>query len=661
LVYKDILRWPAKGLSRLLDSLSFLTKSDSDVSSAARHPFSNTNATRMDPFRYRKAYAAMLQATQLIEQRLQQRTESEDENPKQLDAASAAFQDQDPDSMDWTPTGSRTPTAAAECGPPPSLSEKLRPLLPAGGEGDIEALDRGDNAVLLRKLKEGKLVDACIDKLVQDLPDALSYNNSASFTPSTIEVPKDFGLQLSISINHHMAQIADRKALEKYRRLLGHRKDVAKRKPVKLGFDPVELIKKQAVTLPEDVVSPACSLTNDVHPIFRPENWHGCPDNIYEVLKPGMQLATLFLTSRATAHYWHTLCFGERTPCATTSEAYGQPCHRIREDVSWSDERHVAFNNFLSNQLDTIYFCFHNSPLPPETVYASMGLVRDYKNGLMRKMNDKCHASRICLHADFYTTAKKLSLLRYREPAMVLRFNLFLAVCLAHEIAHFCEVSGPHHDHELLSEPEVFWGDNMWTESGIAFETKVFGGRIHPLSSRIDCSLGLACLDYPLKELYDKDENVLYALPMDYVLKLQQKETWQQDFSKTGTDVFFVPRNGSKSVEINGANLMIWEDENDADISDHIDGKETEWKRMDDGSIARNPSSNNRKPQRPPIVQRWSPYGHKRKSTAEGVACVSTEVVGNNEDAEPGATEPEVKTVEEDVDEPKKASDQDMA
>ncbi|KAH6615356.1 hypothetical protein C7974DRAFT_64652 [Boeremia exigua] len=615
----------------------------------------------MDPFRYRKAYAAMLQATQLIEQRLQQGVDAKPEQSAQHDVSGAAFQDQDPDSMDWTPTGSRTPSVAAECGPPPSLSEKLRPLLPPGGNDDAQATDHGD-AILLRKLKEGKLVDACIDKLVQDLPDALSYNNSTSFTPSSIEVPKDFGLQLSISINHHMAQIADRKALEKYRRLLGHRKTAAKRRPVKLGFDPVELIKKQAVTFPESVLSPACTLDNEVHPIFRPENWHGCPDNIYEVLKPGMQLATQLLTSRATAHYWHTLVFGDRVPCVATSEAYGQPCHRIRSDVPWSEERHVAFNNFLSNQLDTLYFCFHNNPLPPETVYASMGLVRDYKNGLVRKMNGKCHSSRICLHSDFYTTAKKLSLLRYREPAMVLRFNLFLAICLSHEIAHFCEVSGPHHDHPLLSAPEVFWGDNMWTESGIAFETKIFGGRIHPLSSRIDCSLGLACLDYPLKELYDKDENVLYALPMDYILKLQQSETWQQDFSKSRTDVFFVPRNGSRSVEINGANLMIWEDENDADISDHIDGEETEWKRMDDGSIAKNPNSNNRRAQRPPVVQRWSPYGHKRKNTVEDASCVEAEVVDDAEVIAPAASEPEGKAAkEEGVEESRKTPDQDMA
>jgi len=188
----------------------------------------------------------------------------------------------------------------------------------------------------------------------------------------------------------------------------------------------------------------------------------------------------------------------------------------------------------------------------------------------------------------------------------------------------------------LLSEPEVFFGDNMWTESGIAFETKVFGGRIHPLSSRVDCKFGLACLDYPLKEIYDKEENVLYALPMDYILRLQQKETWEQDFSDAGSDLFWVPRTGGRSVEINGTNLMVWEDESDADISDHIDQQETEWKRMDDGSIAKNPKAGKRPPAKGPLVARWTPYGHKKSKVAAQEACVSEEVAevarGNEED-----------------------------
>ncbi|KAL6703199.1 hypothetical protein ACN47E_010128 [Coniothyrium glycines] len=606
----------------------------------------------MDPFRYRKAYEAMLHTTQLIEERLNHDSRVDEQGV----VGEISFPEEDPDGMDWTPTGTPPPPPAV-CGPAPALSEKIRQLLPAGGDGDLQVEDKGENVVLLHKLKEGVIMDECIDKLVKDLPDVLTYENSLSFTPSTIEVPKDFGLQLSISINHHLAQVADRKALEKYRRLLGHRKDATKRKAVKLGFDPVELIKKQAVGFADNMAKSKCTLDNDIHTIFRPENWHGCSDAIYEVLKPGIRLASLLLTSQATAHFWHTLVFGKRESCEKTSLAYGQPCTRIKEDVAWSNEHHETFKAFLGNQIDTVHFYFHHDPLPPETAYASMGLVKDYKNGLMRKINHKCHTSRICLHSDFYTTAKKLSLLQYPEPAMVLRFNMFLATCLAHEVAHFCEVSGPHHDHPLLSEPEVFLGDSMWTESGIAFETRVFGGRIHPLSSRIDCKFGLACLDYPLKELYDKDDNVLYALPMDYILMLQQKETWEQDFSEARSDIFFVPRNGGRSIEINGTNMMVWEDESDADISDHVDNQDTEFKRMDDGSILKNPKANNRKPQRPPIIPRWTPYGSKRKNTVEDASCVSQRVMESVSDEEKDKGQQQLEVEAEKV---KGVTDQDM-
>ncbi|CAI6256920.1 unnamed protein product [Periconia digitata] len=569
----------------------------------------------MDPSRYRKAYEAMMHASRLLENKFKPGYHPDGAEADQSSGANgAAFPQDDPDSMEWTPTGATTPTTG--CGPPPTASKHMRRLLPETQNGEKELGDSEDNSVLLHKLQEGIMMDQCVDQLVRELPEVLSYENSATFTPSTIEVPKDFSLQLSISINHHLAQIADRKVLEKYRRLLGHhRKDPAKRKAVKLGFDPIELIKRQAVSFPPDAPVRKSTLDNEIHPIFRADNFQGCSDDIYRVLEPALRLSTQLLLSRSTATFWHTLVFGERKPCEATSEAYRQPCYRIRKDVAWSEDNATSFRNFIDRQIDTVHFVFHRHPLP-DPAYASMGLVRDFKTGLIRKMDQKCHTSRICLHSDFYTTAKKLSLLQYPDPAMVLRFNLFLAVCLAHEMAHFIEVSGPHHEHPL-GEPEVFFNDNTWTESGIAFELKIFGGRLHPISSRVDCGLGLAVLSYPLRELYDKEDNVLYTLPMDYVTNIQQKETWDQDFSSLPIDLFHVPRTGCRSIEINGTNLMVWEDEKDADISDHIDGRDTTFHRMDDGQIVKNPNSNNRKPQRQPEVRRWSPYGHKRTKTAD--------------------------------------------
>lgn len=87
----------------------------------------------MDPFRYRKAYEAMVHTTQLIEERLNQDVQLNEEGAVQDDAPQIAFQEQDPDSMDWTPTESNTPPP--ECGPPPALSKKMRHLLPVVGMG----------------------------------------------------------------------------------------------------------------------------------------------------------------------------------------------------------------------------------------------------------------------------------------------------------------------------------------------------------------------------------------------------------------------------------------------------------------------------------------------------------------------------------------------
>ena len=565
----------------------------------------------MEPFRYRKAYEAMIHASQLLDSRINPGVDGGTDSSTDEHPGIAPPLEEDEDTMEWTPTGAITPPTG--CGPPPSTSKNLRHLLPDGGEGEYRLEDKGDNAVLLHKLKDGAIMDECIDKLVRDLPDVLSYDDSATCTVSTIEVPKDFGLHLSISINHHLAQVADRKQLEKYSRLLGYRKDTAKRKAIRLGFDPSDLIKRQAVTFPEDALSQVSTLDNDIHPIFRIENFHGCPDAVYEVLKPALRLSTLFLFSRATAHFWHTLVFGERKPCKRTSELYGQPCCRITEDVSWTEKNAAAFKAFIDNQVDTVHFMFHRDPLRTDPAYASMGLVSDYKNGLMRRLDHKCHTSRICLHSDFYTTAKKLSTLRFPDTAMVLRFNLFLAVCLAHEMAHFVEVSGPHHEHPL-GEPEVFFNDNTWTESGIVFELKVFGARLHPIESRVDCLHGVAVLNYPLKELYDKEDNILYTLPMEYITKIQQKETWAEDLNNPDSKVLCVPRTGGRSIEINGTNLMVWEDEKDADISDHIDGKDTAFHRMDDGQIVKNPSMGNRKPTRQSEVRRFNPYNRLKKN-----------------------------------------------
>ena len=121
--------------------------------------------------------------------------------------------------------------------------------------------------------------------------------------------------------------------------------------------------------------------------------------------------------------------------------------------------------------------------------------IRDYKTGFAT--NGTYRNSRLNMHTDFYTTAKRLSLLKSPDPAMVLRFNFFLAVNLCHEFAHFVEWSDPRRVEinedgfgGAAATSEAYMFDYTWQEMGWAFEKAVFGGLVQPISCRTDCMYG---------------------------------------------------------------------------------------------------------------------------------------------------------------------------
>lgn len=126
--------------------------------------------------------------------------------------------------------------------------------------------------------------------------------------------------------------------------------------------------------------------------------------------------------------------------------------------------------------------------------------------------------------------------------------------------------------------------DHTFNEMGVAFETKVFGGRIEPISWRVDCAYGLATYDEMGKTPHDV--RTFFTVPMDYIWKLQQQETWEQDFSSKDWTVFHVPRDGAKAVSVAYFNMTIWEKEDDGrQISDVLDLEETPFRRTFDGKI----------------------------------------------------------------------------
>lgn len=444
-----------------------------------------------------------------------------------------------------------------------------------------------------------------LDRLIERFNKSQDLTLSPKHDNFLLNVPKDYGvLTTPEAVDKHEFNIPmqDRPPLSGEDLLFKpFGGELGPSTPPEVGFDPVEMMKHAAIQFGSSDTPRFSCLTNEIHPIFREENFHGCPQDIYEVLRPSLQLATQFLTSKATAHHWHTLLYGERLPVPWLLQ--GAQYTRIRNEVPITPEHTATFNNLLIEiAYKSVHFTFEQWPSHKQGhwVYGLMQPIRDYKTSFNQATSDSKVTARLCLHSDFYITAKKLSILKSPDPAMFLRFNLFFAINIVHEIAHFLEMSGPHtrfreldlrpHVHHTQYTVEPLMYDQEFSEMGAAFETRIFGGRIKPISLRTDCVHGLTTYDEeplvpPLGAETASKTRVFYTVPMEYISLLQQQSTWDRDWDAEfmGREVdrwkvFHVPRDGTKALQVPYFDMTVWEDEmNGAVISDH--GIDTPFKR----------------------------------------------------------------------------------
>lgn len=436
-----------------------------------------------------------------------------------------------------------------------------------------------------------------LDDVITRFLDANITDAPCSQENPQVEVPKDFSMVMTPeamfgSQDHdadHDAIMTDCDV-----KMNASNKSFNLADPVKFtkhGFDPVQVLKKHAITFRHYVEAPRNTLYSNIHVLFRETNFHGCPQHVYEVLKPGLRLASQLLKNRATSAFWHTLMFGRR-------ERISQAHERIPDDVPWTKEHERRFHEHLESLADSIHFHFSLWPTPKHTThytYGSMHPIKDLRHGWLPNPRDPCRKSRIRLHTDFYTTAKRLSLLKSPDPLMVLRFNLLIACVLCHELAHFLEMSSNNSLRQdvydgmelvnIRTTPEPFFNNQPFNEMGAAFETKIFGGRLEPISVRIDCTYGLATYD-EVDPMSSHDPRTFFSVPMDYVLMLQQQETWERDFSDKDWTVFHIPRDGAKAVSMAYFNMTVHEGEDDGkQISDVLDLEKTPFRRTFDGRI----------------------------------------------------------------------------
>ena len=434
------------------------------------------------------------------------------------------------------------------------------------------------------------LLDIDVEDLIKRLHDVEMRDSPANSQKSTIHVPPDYSMQMQI----------DSQAYQKYRALQRTREQsraekriplsTSKEKKLQHGFDPVRVMRQHAILLPKKYPFRLPSLENEILPIFKWENFHDCALDVYERLKPALRLSSLLITHRASSVFWHTIAYGDRQTCEKTSKQYSRSCTRIIDDVPWrktkADELLLYFEG-LAEQVHFHFDLLKGASITPTYTYGYCNVIQDYKNPL--PSSNGCQKARICLHTDFYTTAKRLSKLNPRnvDAAMVLRFNFFLAVNITHEIAHFVELG---HNYPIHLG-EVFFNDHTWAECGAVFERKIFGGRIHPISARIDCAYGLATYDWPAYNADGDEESIHWTIPMTYIANIQQASTWD---NATEAADFHIPRTGARSVGLCALDLTMWE-EGDVNIVDDksLDGFNIPWRRLLNGSIVRNNGNGN--------------------------------------------------------------------
>ncbi|MCJ1248372.1 hypothetical protein MMC30_005589 [Trapelia coarctata] len=317
---------------------------------------------------------------------------------------------------------------------------------------------------------------------------------------------------------------------------------------VHFGFKGEELVAAKALALDYRPIKPN-NLDGPIHPIFRLYNWNNTPDDIYEVLKPGLRLATMFLSQERCMRWWSTILLGQREPDILGAQRTWHPAQRIKVPVPITpgnsfqaiEYLHEKGEDVVKGEGHLLSFRFNDKlaecGLNGLAIYGYTkkvgpweGLLPTEKEWMDHFSKKKMHRTIVRLHGDFYREACKLQALKYPDENQKLRFYLFFAVCLCHEVAHAIEQADVYHGNDTpYFVPEPFIGDLWERESGNFWEKFTFGGIIRPINFDMSCKYGLCTQEWPGRPGESDWESTIYSIPMDWIEKIQQQEFWDDN------------------------------------------------------------------------------------------------------------------------------------
>lgn len=466
-------------------------------------------------------------------------------------------------------------------------SEIIKPedLIPA----ESKYQDRQPEDMKL-KTPTPKPVDLAMTSLISQLDQTLRIEDKATTASKMVEVPSGYKLDLEVGPEDFYKMREQCKLLDKRKRAAGLL-PMSTKQYQRYGFRPEELLSAGALYSPNAKPS---NLTNKLHPFLHRSRFDDTPDTIYDQLVPGLRLATMFMTQPICCQYWVTLANGPRKHDFKTSNRLGRACLRISKDVPLTLENATEIIEYIKKLDDAsiIHFTFRKNLYlhTPKDVLARTRPVCDVDFEIPEGLTFRPKRSHVCLHHDFYTAAKKLSRLKHPDPALLLRFNFFLACNILHEMAHAVNVAHCYSQQSGGLEAgvdynEPFLLNDSEAELGNAWENYMFGGRVAPINGRVDTSHGLSICDWPYVGLpkdtrpivglppdfrrgslidtsMDDKQHIWRSIPMKFIENIQQTKTWEKQFDLTNdTKIFHIKRNGAISITMNRFTTMPWSEE----------------------------------------------------------------------------------------------------
>ena len=287
----------------------------------------------------------------------------------------------------------------------------------------------------------------------------------------------------------------------------------------------------------EDSRIPDPDLDNSIHPIWHIDNWRGVDEDLYELMKPALQLASMFIQPRSMREWFVPLVHSSVKEDEKTGKPY-LPEHpdilknpkvkraKVLEEVQsyLNCLTHSVILEIGDRQLHATGYTITDNTEPPHT------------SNCPPRHNNHLKSVRMIFRLQWKEYL--IEELNTTSQAENLRFYFLFALTLTHELAHAVGVLRRGDTVEAYLRV-----DDLHKEYGFAWEEFAVGGRIDPFE-RVSCRMPF--FTWRLWRTSNNDNKDYVIVPMRWVAQWFQKSTWRA-----------IRRHGPRVVKPPEARLML--------------------------------------------------------------------------------------------------------